>query len=104
MVMSFSRKDQDVLQQNYASISEAILYPIEVPGFLIQEGIVSRQPASEVIGKSSLSERVALLMRAVTAAVAANSGQLRVFIAVLKRFPEAAKVAWKMTNETKNGK
>ena len=97
-----STKAQDVLQDHYASITAAILHPLELTGLLVQEGMVSRQLASEVMGKSSLSERVALVMRAVTAAVEANSDQLRVFIAVLERFTEAAPVARRMSKELGN--
>ena len=91
-----SSKAEDVIQDYYASISDLILHPLDVATHLIQEKVVSRNLASEIMDTSLLSNRVGLLMRAVTAAVKANSDHLRVFIAVLERYPEAAPVAGKM--------
>lgn len=94
-----SGRTEEVFRRHYNTIATAILHPLEVTDLLIEKGILASQLKFDVQKKHSLETRVDLLMRAVTAAVKINSDYLKVFIAILEQFPEAAEVAKIMSNE-----
>ena len=90
----------EIFRRFFCDIQDVIAHPLSTATLLFQEGVISHEVVGDVeASNKALSEKNAAIMRAVRAAVRADSSRLWVLIAVLEKFAESAPVACRMRDE-----
>ena len=90
----------DILRRYYSTLSQSILEPAHIANILHKQDVFSDGVVSSLESKiGSLSDRRAILLRALRKVVQSNYAILEILVTVLRKFPETAQIGDRIFEE-----
>ncbi|XP_019862829.1 PREDICTED: uncharacterized protein LOC109591555 [Amphimedon queenslandica] len=82
----------DILRNNYSALSQSITEPVRIAKLLHEEVIPDEALSCVISTRSTISDSRAVLLKAVRDAVHSNYKHLELFVTVLRKFSETARI------------
>ena len=93
-------KASDILQHYYTTLSQALIYPVQISQLLYSERYISEITLDEVETlKSSLNDKKTTLLTAISTAVSSDHRKLKVLAITLSKFEEMSSIAHQLLSE-----